>query len=115
MNSHTINYSTAAEEKGLIVHTTVTIGYDVPWKHVHELLINAALDSECILKDPAPFVGVAALADSSVNLATRAWVSPENYWPVFFDMNQKVYNQFNSKGISIPFPQMDVHMHNNSK
>ena len=63
-----------------------------------------------ILQDPAPFVGLGELADSSVNLTTRVWVKTEDYWGVFFDMNEKVYTAFKEGGISIPFPQMDVHL-----
>jgi len=65
-----------------------------------------------ILKDPAPFVEVSELADSSVNFAVRAWTKTENYWNVYFPMNENIYNKFNSSGLNIPFPQMDVHVHN---
>ena len=65
-----------------------------------------------IMKEPAPFVKVSELADSSVNFAVRAWTKTEHYWDVFFPMNENVYNKFNSSGINIPFPQMDVHVHN---
>ena len=53
------------------------------------------------------------MADSSVNLTVRVWVNASDYWGVFFDTNVKVYNDFNEGGINIPFPQMDVHVHNN--
>lgn len=64
-----------------------------------------------ILKDPLPFVAVSELGDSSVNFAVRAWVEAADYWSVFFDMNENIYNTFNQKGLNIPFPQMDVHVH----
>jgi small conductance mechanosensitive channel len=64
-----------------------------------------------VLKDPAVFVEVSALADSSVNFAVRAWVNAEDYWGVYFDMNRKVYEGFDQAGLNIPFPQMDVHVH----
>lgn len=66
-----------------------------------------------ILKDPAPFIGLSELADSSVNFAVRVWVNSPDYWDVFFQMNEKVYQRFGDYKLSIPFPQMDVHLHNN--
>lgn len=65
-----------------------------------------------VLKDPEPFIKVSALADSSVNFTVRVWVEAADYWPLYFDFNEAVYNQFNAQGINIPFPQMDVHVHN---
>ena len=65
-----------------------------------------------ILKDPAHFIGLSELGDSSVNFAVRAWVNAADYWGVFFDMNEKVYKRFKDYNLNIPFPQMDVHVHN---
>ena len=62
-----------------------------------------------ILKDPAPFIELGALADSSVNITVRVWVNAADYWGVNFDMNKNVYAIFNEKGISFPFPQLTVH------
>ena len=62
-----------------------------------------------ILKDPAPFIELGALADSSVNITVRVWVNAADYWGVNFDMNKNVYATFNAKGISFPFPQLTVH------
>lgn len=62
-----------------------------------------------VLKDPAVFIALGALADSSVNLTVRAWVNSGDYWDVFFDVNQKVYEQFKAEGIEFPFPQLTVH------
>ena len=64
-----------------------------------------------ILKDPELFIAVSELADSSVNFAVRAWVNAADYWGVYFDLNEKVYKTFESEGLNIPFPQMDVHVH----
>ena len=66
-----------------------------------------------ILKDPASFIGLSELGDSSVNFAVRAWVNSEDYWDVFFLMNEKVYKQFEDYKLNIPFPQMDIHFHDN--
>ena len=65
---------------------------------------------ERVLKEPEPFMAVTELADSSVNITTRLWVNAADYWGVKFDMQKKVYEEFNKAGLSIPFPQMDVHL-----
>lgn len=62
------------------------------------------------MKDPAYFIALQSLGDSSVNIVVRAWVSTADYWSVYFDLNEKVYKVFTQKGINIPFPQMDVHL-----
>jgi small conductance mechanosensitive channel len=77
-------------------------------KHV---LLDIMADDGRILKTPAPFIALGELGDSSVNIVARAWVNAADYWPVFFDMNEKVYKTFAGKGLNIPFPQMDVHLH----
>ena len=66
-----------------------------------------------IHKHPEPFIALAELGDSAVNFTVRVWVDAADYWAVFFDMNEKVYNKFNEEGLNIPFPQMDVHLHQN--
>ena len=66
-----------------------------------------------ILKDPEVFIAVSELADSSVNFTVRAWVNAADYWGVYFDMNEKIYNTFNKESLNIPYPQMDVHVHQN--
>ena len=63
-----------------------------------------------ILKDPAPFMGLSELADSSVNFAVRVWVDGPDYWNVYFEMNEKVYTKFADYKLNIPFPQMDIHV-----
>jgi small conductance mechanosensitive channel len=68
-------------------------------------------EDERILKDPAPTVAVSELADSSVNFVVRPWAKTADYWGVFFDTTEKVKLTFDEKGISIPYPQQDVHMH----
>lgn len=69
---------------------------------------------ERIHKDPAVFIALSELADSSVNFVVRAWVDAPDYWGVHFDMNKKIYETFAKEGLNIPFPQMDVHVHGNS-
>ena len=65
---------------------------------------------EKILKDPAPFVGVSELADSSINLAVRPWSTPENYWDVYFSTLEACKNALDAAEVTIPFPQVDVHL-----
>ena len=65
-----------------------------------------------VLGDPEPFIAVSELADSSVNLVARVWVNSANYWGVFFDLTENVKKSFDKEGISIPFPQRDVHVYN---
>ena len=69
-------------------------------------------EDERILKEPASFIGLSELADSSVNFTVRVWVNSADYWGVFFDMNEKVYKRFADYKLNIPFPQMDIHVHN---
>ena len=107
------NYSTEEKRR---VDWTFGIGYGDDIDQAKTLLLKLCADDERILQDPAaPFVAVSALADSSVNFTVRAWVKASDLWPVFFEMNEKVYNEFNKVGLNIPFPQMDVHVHNTDK
>ena len=87
----------------------VSYGDDI--KKVKEVIWEVLNADERILKDPAPTVGLLELADSSVNFAVRPWVNSGDYWGVFFDIQEKMKIRFDEEGISIPFPQQDVHMH----
>jgi len=86
------------------------IGYDDDLKLAKETLLNIIEEDERVLKDPEPLVAVGELGDSSVNFTFRAWVKSDDFWDVHFDMLEKVKLTFDEKGISIPYPQMDVHM-----
>lgn len=103
------NYSTEATRR---VDWTIGIGYGDDAAKAESVIRRLLAEDERILKEPDVFVAVSALADSSVNFAVRAWVKAEDYWGVFFDMNRKVYEVFDKEGLNIPFPQMDVHIHN---
>lgn len=105
-----INYSTEPRRR---VDWTVGIGYGDDADKAKEVLLGMLNDDNRVLKDPAPFIAVSALADSSVNFTVRAWVEAPNYWGVFFDLNERVYKEFDKHGLNIPFPQMDVHVHKN--
>lgn len=73
-----------------------------------QTLLDIVNSDERILKTPAPFVAVSELAESSVNFVVRVWAKQEDYWGVNFDTIEKVKLAFDEKGISIPFPQMDI-------
>jgi small conductance mechanosensitive channel len=88
------------------------IAYGDDPKKAREVLRKLADADERILKDPEVNIVISDLGDSSVNFSVRAWVEAGDYWSVFFDMNEKVYNTFEKEGLNIPFPQMDVHVHN---
>jgi len=107
-NSITTNFS--AEETRR-VDFTFGVGYGDSTQKTRETLMELINADERILKDPEPFVAVAELGDSSVNFVVRVWVKGGDYWGVFFDMNENVYNKFNEVGLNIPYPQMDVHVH----
>ncbi len=103
-----VNYSKRETRR---VDMTFGIGYDADLLQAKKLLEEILAEDERILKDPAPVVAVAALADSSVNFVVRPWVNTADYWAVLWDTNEKVKLRFDEAGISIPFPQMDVHVH----
>jgi len=91
------------------VDLTFGIGYDDDLKLAKTTLEEIINADERVLKDPAPFVAVSELADSSVNFTVRTWVKSEDYWGVYFDTIEKVKLTFDEKNISIPYPQMDIH------
>ena len=85
------------------------IGYDDDLKLAKETLMEIVKADKRILSEPEPFIAVSELADSSVNFVVRAWTLTDDYWGVYFDMLETVKLTFDEKGISIPYPQMDVH------
>ncbi|MEM0518411.1 MULTISPECIES: mechanosensitive ion channel family protein [Aequorivita] len=105
MNSHTINYSSDAPAKGLIIHTTVTIGYDVPWKDMYEVLIEAALRTDLVLKEPKPFVLQTSLEDFYVAYQINAYVREANKQAtIYSDLHQNIQDVCNERGIEILSP-----------
>tara|TARA_B110000902_G_scaffold43775_1_gene48258 strand:+ start:23836 stop:24666 length:831 start_codon:yes stop_codon:yes gene_type:complete len=104
----TVTNFTKAEKRR--VDWVFGIAYGDDLKVAKVLLDKFISEDERILKEGANFIGVGELGDSSVNITVRAWVKTEDYWNVFFAMNERVYNEFGNAGLSIPFPQMDVHM-----
>jgi small conductance mechanosensitive channel len=92
------------------VDLIVGISYSDDMAKTKEILDRLAKEDSRILADPAPTIAVAELADSSVNLVFRPWVKTADYWNVRFDLTEKIKNRLDEAGISIPFPQRDVHL-----
>lgn len=102
------NFSTEEKRR---VDWTIGIGYGDDVEKA-KLVIKQLCDADIrILKDPAVFIAVSELADSSVNFTVRAWVNAADFWAVYFEMNENVYKTFGQEGLNIPYPQMDVHLH----
>lgn len=103
-----VNFS-ALEMRRLDLTYGVSYADEVP--KVKQVLQRIAQADVRVLKDPAPLVLLTQMADSSVNFQLRLWVKPADYWGVTFDTNEKVKVTFDQEGITIPFPQRDVHLH----
>lgn len=88
----------------------VGIGYDSDLKLARQTLEDIINADERILKDPATLIAVSELAESSVNFVLRPWVKSSDYWAVKFDLNEKIKLTFDEKNITIPYPQMDIHI-----
>ena len=102
-----INYSAKDTRR---VDMIFGIGYDDDIKKAKTLLLEIVSGHPLILTDPAPVVAVAELADSSVNFVVRPWVKTADYWTVMFEITEMVKLRFDQESISIPYPQMDVHL-----
>ena len=87
------------------------IGYDDDIDKAKQIMADVLAKDDRILKDPPTQIAVSELADSSVNFVVRPWVSIENYWGVYFDAMENIKKAFDKAGISIPYPQRDVHMY----
>jgi small conductance mechanosensitive channel len=93
------------------VDLTAGIGYGDDMGKAKQVLAGILENHPKVLKDPAPTIEVVELADSSVNFIVRPWVATADYWSVYFDVTRSIKEQFDANGISIPFPQQDVHVH----
>lgn len=91
------------------------IGYDADLRQAKQLLVDIISEDARILKDPDVVIAVSELADSSVNFIVRPWVNSADYWGVLWDTTEKVKLRFDEAGVSIPYPQMDVHLHKQDK
>ena len=105
LNNEIINYSTLPAEEGLILHTTVTIGYDVPWRKVHDLLINAALSTTYIQTVPKPFVLQTSLDDYYISYELNAYtLTPKLMASIYSELHQNIQDYFNKADVEIMSP-----------
>ena len=105
LNGNTTNYSSEAMEKGLIIHTTVTIGYDVPWKNMHQALIDAAMRTDLILDEPKPFVLQTSLDDFYVSYQINAYIREAGKQALIYsNLHQNIQDVCNEMGIEILSP-----------
>ncbi len=105
LNSHIINFSMSAQERGLILNTKITIGYDVAWRTVHELLISAAQATTGILADPKPFVLQTALNDFYVEYEINAYTNlPNAMAKIYSELHSNIQDKFNEGGVEIMSP-----------
>lgn len=107
-----INYSSEPERR---IDLVFGVGYGDNLQKVKQIIGDVLAQDARILSDPAPSIGVLELADNSVNFAVRPWVKTDDYWPVFFDLQERMKERFDAEGINIPFPQRDVHVYNHSE
>ena len=91
------------------VDWTFSVEYGSDHTKVTQVIELVLAQDTRILPDPAPFIALSKLSDSSVDFTVRVWVKSENYWGVFFDINKEIYATFNREGINFPFPQLTVH------
>ena len=108
MSSVITNYSANDRRR---VDMVVGVSYDDDLDKVRSTLEQLVAADDRILDDPACTIAVSELADSSVNFVVRPWVKSADYWGMFWDFTEKVKITFDAEGISIPYPQQDVHMH----
>lgn len=105
LSNHIINFSTQAKRAGLTLHTKVTIGYDVPWPKVHELLLKAASETNQVEKEPAPFVLQTSLNDFYVEYELNATTrEPSNKQQTYSDLHAHILDAFNQAGVEILSP-----------
>ncbi len=102
------NWSTKGTRR---VDLTAGIGYGDDIDKARQVINDVLAAEERILKEPASTVAVVEMADSSVNFVVRPWVKAEDYWPVYFAVTENIKKSFDKEGISIPFPQRDVHLY----
>lgn len=100
----------------------IGLSYGTDYKAAREAILEMINSDERVVKEPTgnevklhapqqpPFVGLSEFADSSINIVVRAWTQASNYWPLFFEMNERFYKELPERGFSFPFPQMDVHI-----
>ncbi|MGB5333702.1 MAG: mechanosensitive ion channel domain-containing protein [Woeseiaceae bacterium] len=111
MGSIITNFSANATRR---VDMVVGVSYNDDLDKVRSVIQELVAADDRILEEPACTIAVSALADSSVNFVVRPWVNTPDYWPVMFGLTEAIKKRFDKEGISIPFPQQDVHLYNAS-
>ncbi|MFT5050782.1 MAG: small conductance mechanosensitive channel [Chlamydiales bacterium] len=107
--SNITNYSTNPTRR---IDLVIGIGYGDDIGKAKALLKRICEANTCVLKDPETTIGVVELGDNAVNIVCRPWVNSGDYWPTHFALLEKIKTEFDAAGISFPYPQQDVHMHN---
>lgn len=107
-NDNIVNYTANDTRR---VDLIASVGYDDDLANARRVLESILAAEPRVLPEPAPTIGVLALADSSVNLAVRPWVRTADYWDAYFALQEAIKTRFDAEGISIPFPQRDIHVH----
>ena len=95
------------------VDLTFSVAYEEDVTKVKNVLVNILKKNPLVLEDPAFFVGISMHGDSAINFAVKAWCKTEDYWTVYYDLLETVKVRFDEEGISIPYPQMDLHVKKN--
>lgn len=108
-NNNITNFTKADKRR---VDWIFSISYGDDYNKAKEVILRLIKEDARILSDPEPFVGINLLGPSSVDLAVRVWVLTDDYNDMFFDLNERVYVEFESVGLRFPFPQLDVHLKN---
>jgi small-conductance mechanosensitive channel len=109
MNGAVKNYSTEARNAGVIFYTTVSIGFDAPWRTVHELLVNAALATDRVLRQPAPFVLQRSIDDFYVTYELNAYTdAPREVLNIYSDLHRNIQDKFNEAGVEICSPHFSA-------
>lgn len=111
-NDNIINYTVEGKRREAM---TWGIGYDDDIKLAKDILLKLVMEQETVLPEPAPMIVVAELADSSVNLSLRYWALNDDFWALRWHILEEGKKRLEAEGISIPFPQRDVHFFNESK
>ena len=106
-NAAITNYSAEGQRR---VELTFSVSYDCDIDKVKQILLSVAESDPKSLKDPAPLARMKTQSASSLDFVLRVWCAPENYWDLYFDLNENVKKALDEAGMEIPFPQMDVHM-----
>ena len=106
-NAAITNYSAEGQRR---VELTFSVSYDCDFDKVKQILLSVAESDPKSLKGPAPLARLKTQSASSLDFVLRVWCAPENYWDLYFDLNENVKKALDEAGMEIPFPQMDVHM-----